>query len=192
MWEACQIPDKIMEALSTGDLVNICLDFPLFFEFTASDDERKGIRFMINNFNGFGELSKRKDGVSELINAYKEYPVFTRVQEPSSKDYFTPYKLLWIELVLADDAFINQLSKQESAELGKIITEKYARKVENMHVYSLWNITKTFLLGAVNISAHSMADKTPQQQETINRYIENHRNPDESLLTEISKIISGL
>ena len=190
--DACQIPDKILEKLSTKDLVRICLNYPLFFNFTSLDDERAGIRFVINRFNGLSELSKRKDGAQELINIYKEYPVLTQFPEQSSIDYDTPFKLPWIELLLADNAFIKQLNEQESAELGKIVVEKYARKVENMNVYNLWNIRNTFLLCAVNIQNYSINEKTPQQQETVKRFIENYMVADESLLTEMSKVISGL
>ena len=192
MREACQIPEEILEELSTKDLVELCLNYPMWLDYTASNDERTGISFMINRFNGLDELIKRKEGVFELINAYKEYPVLTQIQEQSSKDYYTPYKLPFLELLLADDAFIKQLNEQESVELGKIVMEKYERKLENMHVYSLYNISKTFLLCAVNISNHSMNTKTPQQQNTIKRYIDNYRNADETLLTDISKVISGL
>ena len=192
MREACQIPEEILKGLSTKDLLELCLNYPMWLDYTASNDERTGISFMINRFNGLDELIKRKEGVFELINAYKEYPVLTQIQEPSSKDYYTPYKLPFIELLLADDAFIKQLNEQESVELGRIVVEKYERKLENMHVYSLYNISKTFLLCAVNISNHSMNTKTPQQQNTIKRYIDNYRNADETLLTDISKVISGL
>ena len=192
MREACQIPDKILEALSSKDLVKIILNYPLFFTFTIHENERAGVSFAIKTFNGLSELSKRKDGVFELINAYKEYPVLTQQPERSSKYYFAPFKLLWIELLLADDAFIKQLNEHESAELGKIVVEKYARKVESIHVYSLWDIKHTFLLCAVNILNYNINEKTPQQQETIKSFIENFMFADETLLTEMSKIISGL
>ena len=55
MWDACQIPDKIMEALNTKDLVKICLDFPIFFDFALVDDERYGADFAIKRFNGLSE-----------------------------------------------------------------------------------------------------------------------------------------
>lgn len=192
MLEACQVPKKVLNTSTTKELVDICLNYPMFFDYSASNDERKGISKMISDFNGLSELSKRKDGTFELINAYKEYPVFTEIQQESSKDYYTPYKLPFLELLLADGAFMNQLDKQKSAELEKIILEKYVSKLKNFHVYSLYNIKKTFLLGAIVINNHSIADKTPRQQYTIKRFIDNYSNADETLLTGISKIISEL
>jgi len=190
MLEACQVPEKILETLSTKDLVKICLNYPLFFDYTAFNDERKGISAMIENFTGLNELTKRKDGVIELINTYREYPVLTQIQQESSKDYYTPYKLPFIELLLADDAFLKQLDDQESAELEKIVLEKYQSKLKNPNVYSLYNIKKTFLLGAIILDEHNVLIKTSLEKDAIKRFIENYNNADTTLLTGISKILS--
>ena len=192
MLDACQIPENILKTLSTKDLVKICLNYPLFFDYVAANDERKGISFMIESFNGLNELSKRKDGVLELINAYNEYPVITQVQQESSKDYYTPYKLPFIELLLADDIFEKQLDSQKSGELEKIVLKKYESKLKYPQVYSLYNIKKTFLLGSVILNGDNSRAKTATEKDTIKRFIENYNNVDATLLTEISKIISEL
>lgn len=192
MLDACQIPQEILESLNTNDLAEICLNYPLFFEYTASNDERTGINYMIENFNGLKELSKRKDGANALINIYKEFPIITQVQEKSSKDYYTPYKLPFLELLLSNDVFVNQLDSQESIKLEKIILERYECKLKNPNVYSLYNIKRTFLLGAVVISKHDMSAKSTKQQEIIKSFIKNYNNTDSPLLTEISKIVSEL
>ena len=190
MWEACQIPQNILEKLSTEELAEICMDFPLFLDFIYSNDERWGISFTIENFNGLKELGKRKDGARELVNIYKTYPVLTQVQDETSKDYHKPYKLPFLELLLSDNTFIKQMDDKIYAELEKLVLEKYVGKLENSHVYSLYNINKTFLLGAVVIANHNA--KTPVQKETAKRFIDNYDRYDTELLTEISKIISGL
>ena len=190
-WEACQIPQNVIDALNTEELAKICMDFPLFFEYAFSDDERMAINFMIENFNGLKELSKRKDGAMELINIYKTYPILTQIQDEASKDYHTPYKLPFLELLLSDNAFIKQLDDRMFDELEKIVLEKYVGKLENSHVYSLYNINNTFLLGAVVIVNRNSA-KTPAQQETARRFIDNYGRYDTELLTEISRVISGL
>ncbi|MDR2911116.1 MAG: hypothetical protein LBV47_07120, partial [Bacteroidales bacterium] len=187
MLKACQIPQSILETLSTKELAEICMNYPLFFEYIFIDDEREGINIMIENFNGLKELSKRPDGVLELVNVYKNYPVLTQIQDETSKDYDTPYKLPFLELLLANDIFISQLDTQITTELGKIVLEKYERKLENAHVYSMYNIKKTFLLGAVVLSKQK-----PGQQDIVKRFIDNYNNLDENLLTEISKIMSEL
>jgi len=190
MLDACQIPQEVLESLSTKDLAEVCLNYPLFFQYTAFNDEIVGISNMIENFNGLKELSKRKDGVKELINIYKDFPVITQIQKKTSKDYDTPYKLPFIELLLSNDIFVNQLDSQESKKLEKIILDRYECKLKNNQVYSVYNIKKTFLLGAVVISKHDMSAKSAKQLEVIRNFIKNYNNADSSLLTEISKIIS--
>ena len=191
-WEACQIPQKVLDALSTKDLAEICLNFPLFFEYTVLNDERKGISLMIEKFSGLKELSKRKGGALELMGIYKNFPVLSQIQDKASKDYDTPYKLPFLELLLSDNAFIHQLGDQQIVELEKLVLEKYVGKLEKSHIYCLYNIQNTFLLGAVVINKKNETAKAPQHQDIVKRFIANFRNADPLLLTEISKIISGL
>ena len=185
-WEACQIPQNILETLSTEELAEICFNFPLFLNFAAFDDERFGIRYVVNNFNGLKELSNRKDGARELVNIYRTCPVISQRDEN-----YTLTKLSYLELLLSDDAFIKQMDDGMYAELEKIVLEKYLGKLENSHIYSLYNINKTFLLGAV-ITVNRNSGKTFVQQRTARRFIDNFDKYDPELLTEMSKIISGL
>jgi len=57
MVDACQIPNHILKSLSTKELVEICFNYPLFLDYAAANDERKGISHMIEIFNGLNELS---------------------------------------------------------------------------------------------------------------------------------------
>jgi hypothetical protein len=190
MLDACQIPQKILNALNTKELTEICLNYPLFFEYLALDNEREGINIMIENFNGLNELSKREDGTAELIKLYKEFPIITKVQDVKSVNYHTPYKLPFLELLISDNIFIDKLNDNELLELGKIVLDRYEKKVENLKIYSLYNIKRTFLLGSVILDKQNKSTKT--QQSIIKNFIENFNNANEELLTEISNIISQL
>lgn len=44
MQSACQIPDDVLPNLSTEELVQICMDYPLFGNFSAYNDELVGIK----------------------------------------------------------------------------------------------------------------------------------------------------
>lgn len=161
----------------------------MFFEYTAFNDEREGIRFLIRNFNGLTELSKRKDGVKELVKTYNDFPIITQIQKQNSKEYNTPYKLPFIELLLSDEVFIQQLNNKELLELGKIVLKKYEEKIENATVYSLYNVKKTLLLGSTVLNKQ-VETISSQQRNTIQHFIENYPIADPNLITEISKIIS--
>jgi len=191
MVEACQIPQEVLDTINTRNLAEICINYPLFLDYSALNDERKGISNMIERFNGLKELNKRKNGVEELINIYKNFPILTEVPQKSSKDYYAPLKLPFIELLLSDDSFIKQLNNQMSVELEKIILDKYIGKLENPHIYSVYNIKKTFLLGAVVMMHNKKFENALEQHDIVKRYIENYFHSDSALLTEISKIITA-
>ena len=192
MVDALQIPQDVLEKLSSKELAEICLDYPLFFNFSAYNDERVGISATIESFNGLKELSDRKDGAHELISLYKRYPIISQIQKEGSKDFDTPYKLPFLELLLSDETFNKQLDEQQSIELSQIVVAKYESKLNNAHVYSLHNIKKTFLLGAITIENHYINKKTTRQQETVKRFIDHYNNADSDLITDISRIISEL
>ena len=96
-----------------------CLNYPLFFLYTAYDNDRTGIRSVIENFNGLKELSSREDGAKELIQVYKRYPVLAQMPAKSSNDNLL-IRLPYSELLLSDDHFAKQLDDQQAVELGKL------------------------------------------------------------------------
>jgi len=192
MLEACQIPKEVLAIISTKELAEICLNYPLLNDYIYVNDARNGISMKIEMFNGLKELSERKDCFQELFNIYKNYPILTQIQNKDSKDYHVPYKLPFLELLIADDAIIKKLDDQSLSALGKIVIEKYEKKLENSHVYSLFNMSKTFLLGAVIIVNQNINSISPEQKDIAKRFIDNSNNPEPALLSEISKVISEL
>lgn len=193
MVDALQIPLSILPDLSTNDLVKICMNYPLFIDYLADNNHRRGISYMIEIFNGFKELSLRMDGVHELIRSYIEFPVLDDLPDENSKDYYMPYKLPFLEIFLADDSFINQLDSQMASELEQSVLVKYTKKLEYANVYSLFNVRHTMLLWAVVTDKHNPSAKTPAQLEVVKRFIENYNAEDgDNLLTEISLIMSLL
>jgi hypothetical protein len=191
MVDTCQIPFDILNKVTTEDLVAICLNYPMFNDYLLYDDERRGMRLFINRFNGLLELSKREDGARKLMNVYFNFPILTQIQNnPLSNDYHTPYKLPFLEMVLCDDLFLNKLSDEELIELKIIAVNKYVDKLQNMEVYSLFNIKKSMLLASIIIGRLDDTALTQEQKEIIKRFIKNYQHCDAELLTEISKIIS--
>ena len=190
MMEAYQIPQEVLNTLSTKDLAEICFNYPLYFEFTAFNDERKGISLMIERFNGLKELSNRKDGARELINIYQTLPVFDENRQIiPDKQYPMLLKFDYLELLLSDDAFAKQMDEQTATALGKIVLDKYEGKLEHIHAYGIHGIRNSFLLGAIVLEKSS---RSAEQQAAVKQFINNYRHANPDMLTEISKIISGL
>ncbi len=189
MLKVCQIPMSVMQNMSTKALAESCLNYPLFFEYTASNDERWALNVMIENFNGLGELVKREDAMSELIKLYKELPLKTETTSKIKADNL-PYKVMYLEMLLANSKFIDKAKKKELETLKKILQEKYEEKLQNLNIYSLYNIRKTLLLGAVVYLKQNSSKSTKSTKDnTIESFIKNFNFIDKKELSTISKII---
>jgi len=190
MRDTCQIPVAVLERLSSDQLAEICLKYPLRGDYVFFDNEREGIKIVINRFNGLIELSKRKDGAMALVKIYQNYPVLNFLSEKGSVNYPFVYEIMLIELLLAEDIFINQLSNKELLNLQTIVKNKYSEKAKSNSVYGLNNTKKTMLLAAI------ILDKTSSQlsdndKNTVTQFIAGYRNAKADLVTETSKIISN-
>ncbi len=185
MLKVCQIPESILQTLSTRQLAEICLNYPLFFEHTASNDEREAIKSMIQNFNGLSELISRKDGIKELIRLYREVS-FSGIK---AKD--VPYKTVYLELLLANDGFINMADASDLVNLKEVLNTKYAYKLKYPRTYSLYNIRKSLLLGSVIYLKQKSINKRQSlsSESVIRDFVDNYDVTSPEELTTISKLI---
>lgn len=69
---ACQIPDNILSQLSTKDLLDICLAYPLINDIYAFNNVETGLTKFIKDFNGIRELAKRPDVLNKFMDEYKK------------------------------------------------------------------------------------------------------------------------
>jgi len=72
MVQACQIPEEVLSSLSTEDLTDLCLRYPLLTDFFAFENTNTGLDKLFNDFNGIRELYKRSDMSSSLTKRYVE------------------------------------------------------------------------------------------------------------------------
>jgi hypothetical protein len=70
MVKACQIPEKILASLSTEELADICLLYPLLYDVFAFNDLNNGLDKLFSDFNGIRELYKREYLSGSLIKRY--------------------------------------------------------------------------------------------------------------------------
>jgi hypothetical protein len=66
----CQIPEDILSSLSTEDLTDICMEYPLLVaDFWSSHD--RTLDSLLQNFNGIRELLQREDASKGLLRWYR-------------------------------------------------------------------------------------------------------------------------
>ena len=68
--EACQIPEHILQNISTNDLMTLCLQYPLLYDVFAFSSINDGIQKLFSDFNGIRELFKRENAINSLGEQY--------------------------------------------------------------------------------------------------------------------------
>ncbi len=72
MITTCQVSADVLAALSTDQLAEICLNYPLILDIMAFDNILTGLEAYTTNFNGFREFIKRSDAAKVLVQKYRE------------------------------------------------------------------------------------------------------------------------
>ncbi len=120
MVEACQIPNDILHALSTDDLLNLCLRYPMFLDIHFANNIQDGLDIIIPRFNGFVELYKRINCSEVLMDRYfKETP--GDVKEKKNNNTMT---LFYLELLISQEHVLAQLDKSQRNKLFKEALKK--------------------------------------------------------------------
>jgi len=69
--DVCQIPEAVLTVLSTEELAEICLRYPLLRFITYSNNYDESIENLLSQFNGARELFKRNDASNALLKPYQ-------------------------------------------------------------------------------------------------------------------------
>lgn len=120
-FEACQLPDNILSSMSTAELADACITFPMRYDYLLSNDEEYAIEYMVKNFNGYQELLKRKDGPTELIKAYANF------NSISTTDQLTE---AYIELVCCNEDIYSKFTNENRLYLTKTLNAKVSTKLQ--------------------------------------------------------------
>ena len=117
MIKACQIPETVLSSLSTDDLTEICLQFPLFMNVYAFNTLSDGVENLFNEFNGIRELYSRKDVASGLIARYIQkvhsFPFLDESHSDVAKGVFmisvTNLEILLSQIVQHDSKYSKEI-----------------------------------------------------------------------------------
>lgn len=111
---ACQITGTDMKAMSTEELLLITMEHPFFRSYIAHDSPLEGLGFALEGFNGFAEFKRRPDAMNTLREVYFRED-FNTIGALSDSAQMGAYSLKWIgvELIMSDEALLNQMSSDE-------------------------------------------------------------------------------
>ncbi|OJV13014.1 MAG: hypothetical protein BGO21_04595 [Dyadobacter sp. 50-39] len=118
--------------MSTEELLLITMEHPFFRSYVAHDSPVEGLSFSLEGFNGFTEFKRRPDAMRALRDVYFREDFNTIRTMPDIAE-MGAYSLKWIgmELIMSDEALLNQMSSDEKAEFLKqlhaqlLVEQKY-------------------------------------------------------------------
>ena len=125
---AVQVPEDILAKLTSEELVDLCIKFPLFGYYTAFNTPQDGFLIMVARYNIFGHLLSRKDAGKSLITAYRDAGMSGFRTLPYSNEFWT-IKLDYLELILAQRVIMQSLTSEEKVELLSEARKKFSEKI---------------------------------------------------------------
>ncbi|MDZ7900935.1 MAG: hypothetical protein U5N85_23275 [Arcicella sp.] len=139
-----QMPEKLLKSINTKELLEICLKYPFLRNYTASDSPYQGMNGVINSFNGFKELTERKDISINMIEYYKTKRI-SEIEVIDSKGGFT-FDYCAFELLLCSDNIMSKFSNEERIFLLKLLMKKLNEKAGyDMYFGDFGKMTSAFV-----------------------------------------------
>ena len=71
----CQIPENVLNTITTEKLLKLCIDFPLYATVLSQNNFIQGLRKLEKRFNGLAELASRNDQFEILFSKYKQLKI---------------------------------------------------------------------------------------------------------------------
>ena len=172
--ESCQIPYDILKSISTENLIQLCLNYPLFPDLFFSNYLQSSFNRMIEQFNGFKELIKREDAGNILLELYKkmEPTGIDKSWEPQRKGFYT-FDFVKIELLLANDDILMNMTPTALDDLSfrskYIYKEK--EKIINEYGYNFGLASTALVLGKIANKKEKLVYKSDNDKKKIEHFL---------------------
>ncbi len=189
------IPENILQKISTEELVNICLSYPEFGLIYTRNDLQSGYNYIRSMFNGYRELETRPDAGKVLIKIYSGY-------KPDGFDLSSSdveigrfvFKFNYIEILLAQTEILNKLNPGDLHELLSLCSQKYKVKKDLQKYYGGIGLETTVLIIARQQDKKLVNVKMKYGDQKVNTFINNlsldNMGLMDDIVTENNKILS--
>lgn len=115
MLAVLQLPESVLQNISTWGLAQTCFKYPLYADYAAQNNQATYINSLAKSFNGLKELFAREDAPLVLLYEYRHLD-FTK--------YSNPFKINFIELILGNDSLIKRFNKRQLVYLVTVALEQ--------------------------------------------------------------------
>lgn len=184
---AYNIPEDILEEMSTDELVKTCLAYPEFRLIMTRNSIQEGYSYIKSIFNGFVELEKRKDAGLQLINEYRKLkPVEVKnYNELVDQGKYT-FKFTYLEILLAQSTILTNMSIDDKKELLGLCISNYEGKNKLPEYYSSFGLeTSALVLGRLlDVDNYQAYISIAANDERLKKFIDSSILYDSSSLSK--------
>lgn len=164
-----QIPTDIIQKLTTRDLLESVLDYPLIGDVFVFNNLQTGVDKLRINFTAFNELLRRKDVAAVTISRYRQLEIDSARSLPSlySKGEYS-VKMSFLEVLLAQPEITDRLQRTEKIALLRHLVSNYERKEGFREVYGelslgtnawpAWRLSRQLDGNKITVQADSSLD----------------------------------
>ena len=189
--DAYNIPDSILEVMTTADLVETCLHYPEFRLIMTHNSLQQGYDYLRSIFNGFVELEQRPDAGAELISVYLENNPrdINMISGILNKGRFS-FDMKFVEVLLSQKVIQRSLSLNDRLDLTAKAISNYETIKEMPAEYGTFGlVTSTLLLGRImDVDKYFLFTKLKSDNNLISTFIEHSQPADVSQFDAIVSI----
>lgn len=156
--ERCNMPQELVDILTTKELVNAALDYPLKMDYLGFDDAERGLEHLKGNSNVYRELFEREDITEALLEAYRDLQVdydFLVSGTASNRGEKSGYnKELILQFLIGSDEIFDRLTEAQLKDLLAAVDVKCAEREGKCDDFTMpWSRNHPFLLYKMGLLA---------------------------------------
>ncbi len=153
MVEACTIPEDVLAEMTTEELAQTILAYPLIADMFAYDNWYTGLDIVTDNFNGLEEFSNRTDSSSAIVDLYIEQELVSiddvdsvtavlngeETTDTLNANYNTIKNVLYymvMSTLLSDDTYSQKMTVNDKSDLLTVAMQK-EKQLKNSDIYML-------------------------------------------------------
>ncbi|MCL5267033.1 MAG: hypothetical protein M1469_02885 [Bacteroidetes bacterium] len=194
MLAVLQIPVDILEKMSTEDLVETCLNYPLFPDVWAFNSFQEGVDKAIAGFNGFRELIARAGAGKPLSERYQQIDL---ADLDNKKTYNEQGDFIMhmckLGTLLSQYAVLQNMSRSDRIALLR--NSLYKNKVILADGrYSVFGYESNLFLAVriLSVENSDLFNKKLEEDKDFKRFVEQGTGITERTLNDIIEISNGL
>ena len=135
---SCQIPVDVLKKIPTDELIELCLNYPLSFDYYAYNSVSEGIINVRGEFNGLEELFHRKDNFStaQKMVDFESFKSLVQSNRSVEEKGAVVYRLTLLETLLSFDEFMENSNMSGLQSLKKEVVKMLEYKRRNSDLFS--------------------------------------------------------